>query len=243
VARRVDPPDSKDVQWRRWHAFYALARRGHLGEAFWMIRSIPGSGAAQLALFGAVPAESAAARFSGPGAAGGLAWWAGRRDTQALRAAIRSFHSSAGSDPLLRRAHTAAYDLARAQAYLALARGDTTEAIRRFVPLIDSLCPGCSWSRLFTDIYVAAQLLYSRGRDREAERWLDYDAITVPHAVFDVALALLRGRVAERLGKQEKAGAAYRFVAASWAHGDPQLQVYVTEARTALRRLGANPRR
>ena len=235
VARRVDPPDSDAVSERKWGAYIALARRGHLSEAFWMIHSIVVP--AELALFGAVPAESAEARF-GHRPAGGLAWWARKRDTLALRAAVRSFDSSARANTQLSERTIAAYDLARAQAYLALARGDTTEAIRRFVRVIESVCPGCSWSRLCTDIFVASQLLYSRGRDREAERWLDYDVLIVPHPVFDVALALLRGRVAERLGKQEKARAAYRLVAASWARGDPQLQVYVSEARTALRRLG-----
>ena len=139
---------------------------------------------------------------------------------------------------LSRRAARAAWDVARARAYLALARADTTEAIRRFIPVVDSLCPGCSFSRTYIDIYSAAPLLSSRGLDQKAAIWLEFDNTTVLRPVFDVWFALARGRVAERLGKREKAAAAYRFVAASWEHGDPQLQVHVTEARAALKRLG-----
>jgi len=103
----------------------------------------------------------------------------------------------------------------------------------------DSLCPGCSFSRTYTDISAAVPLLWARGLDQKAEVWLDYDNITVPRPVFDVWFALLRGRVSERLGKPEKAAAGYRLVAASWEHADPELQVYVSEAREGLKRLGA----
>jgi len=244
LARRVAPADSEELHDRTVEVAFALARRGHLEEAFrtWSMWDVF---AAQLALFGGMPPESAAVRFARPGSptAAGLVWWGVRRDTAALSAALHRIDSIARSGPPPPRLRTLAYAAARARAYLALAKADTGEAMRRFARAIDSVCVGCSYSDLFADIYAYAPLLSARGRDQEAERLLDYDAITVPHPVFDVALALYRGRVAERLGKQEKAEAAYRLVAASWAHGDPPLQVYVTEARTALRRLGANPQR
>ena len=137
----------------------------------------------------------------------------------------------------------AAYDRARADAYLALARRDTTGAITRFNWLIDSACAGCSWTRLFTDIYSAALLLEARGRGTEAQRWLEYDVIHVPYPVYDVAMDLVLGRITERSGQHQKAVDAYRRVAVMWANADPELQPMVAEARAALQRLEQRPER
>jgi hypothetical protein len=54
---------------------------------------------------------------------------------------------------------------------------------------------------------------------------------------------LERGRVAERLGEREKAIESYRFVTEAWRRPDPELQPFVAEARQALGRLTAEPRR
>jgi hypothetical protein len=44
-------------------------------------------------------------------------------------------------------------------------------------------------------------------------------------------------RAAERLGERERAIRGYQFVAHGWRHADPELQPFVTEARSALHRL------
>ncbi|HEV8366303.1 MAG TPA: BTAD domain-containing putative transcriptional regulator, partial [Gemmatimonadaceae bacterium] len=217
---------------------YALARRGHLRESYSIYEGRPGPFFTQIALFGAVPASDVAARATlepqGP-----LAWFAQQHDTVAVKSALRLLDSIAQPKSERTDSPTPGWDVARGRAYLALARGDTAEAISRFIPVIDSLCPGCSFSRTYVDIYSAAPLLQSRGLDRKAATWLDYNNTTVLRPVFDVWFALARGRAWERLYEREKAMAAYRFVTASWEHADPALQVHVAEARAGLRRLGA----
>jgi hypothetical protein len=51
---------------------------------------------------------------------------------------------------------------------------------------------------------------------------------------------LQRARVAERLGNRDQAVASYARVAATWVAADSALQPLVTEARTALTRLGGD---
>ena len=55
--------------------------------------------------------------------------------------------------------------------------------------------------------------------------------------------ALERARLAEKVGESEKAKYWYGYVVALWRHADPELQPFVTEARQALGRLTAEPRR
>ena len=59
----------------------------------------------------------------------------------------------------------------------------------------------------------------------------------------EVLWRLERARVNERLGNLDKALPEYRFVADVWRHADPELQPYVEEAKAALKRLAAEPRR
>ena len=49
--------------------------------------------------------------------------------------------------------------------------------------------------------------------------------------------ALLRGRVGERLGEGDRAIQAYGWVVGMWRNADPELQLYVREARDGLARL------
>jgi hypothetical protein len=58
-----------------------------------------------------------------------------------------------------------------------------------------------------------------------------------------VLATLELGRIAERLGEREKAIESYRFVTEAWRRPDPELQPFVAEARLALGRLTAEPRR
>jgi transposase len=51
--------------------------------------------------------------------------------------------------------------------------------------------------------------------------------------------ALLRGRVAERIGERDRAIRSYAWVTGMWRNADPELQPYVAEAREGLARLTA----
>jgi serine/threonine-protein kinase len=223
-----------------------LAYRGHLREA---AEFVPPDFAGYVLLFraqvGAAPADSADTVFAewsrtgNPGMRYALPWWAGRGDTARVRVAVRMVDSLARhpSWPPLRPIMT--YFAGAAHAYLALARRDTTEALRRLTALPDSLCAhGMCYGVQLT----RAQLLAAAGRDREAAQLLDRE----PSSFIDpthVIRQLERGRVHERLGNRETAIEAYRFVADAWIHANPELQPFVEEAKAALKRLGGEPRR
>ncbi len=217
---------------------YALSRRGHLREAYSIFKGQPGPFFTQAALFGAIPDYDIAGRVKlqpqGP-----IALYAQRRDTVPIKSALLLLDSIARRRPQQGTSPTPAWDVARARAYLALARADTAAAIRLFIPVIESLCQGCSYSRTYVDIYSAAPLLSARGLDQKAATWFAFNNTTVLRPVFDVWFALAGARVAERLGEREKAAAAFRFVSASWHHADPALQVHVADARAGLKRLAA----
>jgi hypothetical protein len=144
------------------------------------------------------------------------------------------FDSSARFSSAQRRAR---YNRDRTDAYLILARGDTSAAIDKFFWVIDSACVGCSWTAQSTDIYAATRLLEARGRGGEALKWLEHHDITIPIPLYELAMEALRGRIAEGLGQRETARAAYGRVIAMWAHADPELQPMVAEATAGLRRL------
>jgi hypothetical protein len=194
---------------------------------------------AAVALYGGVPPESTAILDSQRYELSALPWWARQRDITRLRGLIRRLDSTGrlATDIGDRRRNN--WSAERARAYLLVAEGDTTRAIAKLFAVIDSLCWTCSYSAHITDIHALAPLLWARGRDREAEPYLDWYNPSVPIVVLNIALTLQAGRVAERLGNRETAIASYRRFARAWAYADPHLQPMVEEARVALRRLGA----
>jgi serine/threonine-protein kinase len=121
-----------------------------------------------------------------------------------------------------------------AEAYLALVRADTAEAIRRFEALSDSLCvvAGC-----FPEKLTLARLLAARGDDRSAAaihaRWEKGGNARPVHVIA----ALEHARIAERLGDHVTAARQYRFVVEAWRGADPELAGVVDEARGGLRRV------
>jgi len=164
-----------------------------------------------------------------------LQWWGAVNDTDALRAvrtwANRTVRTS--SSAVLR--DRARFALGAAAAYLALAKGDSAEALADLLATPDSLCP-----QLFAVRLLRVQLLSGQGREREAARLLDGQLMyagQIP-ASAEVLWTLERGRVNERLGNRDRARTAYRYVADVWRNADPELQPYVAEARAATARLG-----
>jgi hypothetical protein len=121
-----------------------------------------------------------------------------------------------------------------ASAYLALATGDTSDAIQRFLALSPNACPSCYLDRL-----TLARLLVDRRRDQEAWPILRGEHIGSTLTPFPTSIlwVLLRARVAERIGEREQALHSYSWVAGMWRNADPELQPYVTEAREGLARL------
>jgi serine/threonine-protein kinase len=226
-----------------------LLLRGHLRDA--RVPRLPGGGRplfTDLAMFGMIPVESAAAVYRRgleesdldllPFA---LTWWTLRGDTASILRGRKQAESRAGSSSDPGERERARYLTAAASAYFALAQRDTAVALSRFLALPDSLCPGC-----YTAGFTRAQLLVARGRDREAKVLLDSELPTfvmIFPSATDVLWELLRARVAERLGNKERAIREYQYVADIWHHADPELQPYVAEARAGLQRLTGEPRR
>ena len=227
----------------------AAAYRGHLTDA---VRTI-GTGFpplyGELALLGAVPRESAEtvfrawAQFPSQGIAATVAWAGAHRDTTMLRQVDRNLEAIVGhlppSAPPIAKP-VIGYMVLASRAYLALARGDSTAALRQFLALPDSAC----FTACPLDNLVRAQLLEARGRPQDALTWLNkrVDGAWFPAMPSEILAMLLRGRLNEKLGHRDEAMAAYVYVATAWAHGDDVLKPYTEEARAGLTRLGGERR-
>ena len=230
----------------------ALASRGHLREVY----ATFGDSATRsnVAALGGLPEESARHRFQqlleappiveGPralpdgfavGVFDALPWWTAQRDTASLTRFAARMESLAGHSPRDTRVWLA-YGRAAALAYGSLARSDTTRALEQFVALPDTVCR-CPYDRI-----MKSQLLLSRGRDREALAVFNGQdpGFMSPAAPL---WRLQRGRSAERTGQRDRAIEDYQFVVGMWRHADPELQPYVEEAKAALARLTAEPKR
>src|SRR2546430_9934475 len=172
---------------------------GHLHESYALLGNRAGVVFADVAWAGAVPRDTAGAVFrewlhsaaeeSSVAEArwmprchrtlGAALWWASQRDTASLLALVRRDSLAArktSSVPAIQGTR-GSYQLARAA--LALARQDTTEALRRFAMFPDSLCPGhvsygADAASSFLPL-VRFRLLHATGRDREAVALLDSD--------------------------------------------------------------------
>ncbi len=214
-----------------------LAYHGRLREA-WQRADSVWYVAATAAWLGAVPADTARRLFT-PAlsdslyprnlAASGAPFFAARRDTAALALLSRRADSlaRAGKGPM-QRAY-ARYIADGTRALGALARGDTTTAIRGLLALPDTGCTRCQLYQV-----QLAQLLDARKLNADAERLLGHDP---PGAEYptDGLWNLYRARLAGREGNHAAAERAYRFVHDVWINADPVLQPWVREAREALK--------
>ena len=248
-------PTRDDALLRRTFVVVNLAFRGHLREARRLLEPMRdhhnvATLTAELGLLGVVPPESTDAVLrdrldrgafwpprGGPngGGIGSLGsapmWWAARRDTAALIKYIGRADSVRRAAVVPREAENADMLAHIGRANLTLARGDSAGALRQLEELPRD------WGRLAR--VVQSQLLVKAGKDGEASDWLDR-AFPVWWATPASVLARLEhGRIAERLGDRGDAIDDYHFVVDVWRHADPELQGYVTEARSAIARLTA----
>ena len=247
----------------------ALAYRGHLREAYQTNRRLLLDPAASkwslvmdpfldLALLGIVPDSIAGRVFARaleptapwdseswwtPRHLFGLPWWLARSDTASLtRFAARAAEETRQPNPprVVLRARLLG---ATSTAYAALARGDSAGALGYLEAIPDTLCLVDFSSHCFHLNLTLARLLSARGDERRAGALLERWRWAAGSSPWFVLSTLELGRVAERLGDREKAIESYRFVTEAWRRPDPELQPFVAEARQALGRLKAEPRR
>jgi serine/threonine-protein kinase len=166
----------------------------------------------------------------------GLRWWAERGDTSVIQSFITARATEKPGDP--RRGRSPVYDTAVARAYLLLAKHDTTAAMERFRTLPDTLCGG----NCVLDAITFGELLTSHGRAAEADSLLQRRFTNGGLEVLDLFRELALARAAERAGDRVTAVDAYVRIEDFWAHGDPELQPFVSEARDALIRLATDHR-
>jgi serine/threonine-protein kinase len=225
----------------------ALAERGHVKEAA-QLTAIPGL-LSQFALVGGVLKDSATqlartwATNPGEGALYAAPLLAAGHDTATLAATVRRMEAMQQHLPpnLPPIAHDAfGYVIAATRAFLALARGDSAEALRLFDARPDTACFGTC----VIDDLVHVQLLAARGRPADAAARLERPPVGFSPGILPVEVlrALERGRVNERLGNRDRAIEGYSLVVQAWRNPDPELLPYVTEARAALARLAGEKR-
>jgi serine/threonine-protein kinase len=245
----------------------ALAYRGHLRDAYSADRRLLHDASASpfswffdpflvLSLLGVVPDSVARVTFARalvpdapwgdqlttPRHLRGLPWWLQQRDTLSL-ARFVTRASAAG------RKASSPYVVLRtrllggtAQAFLELARGDSTQALRTMRSIPDTLCLASAFAPSCFYLYrTLAQLLAARGEVRQASDLLDRWRWETGGPGFVLA-TLESARLAEQLGRREDAVERFRLVTEVWRRPDPELMPYVTEAREALERLAAASR-
>ena len=128
------------------------------------------------------------------------------------------------------------YGRAAAAAYLSLARADTSRAVEQFRALPDTVC-SCPYDRI-----TAAQLFLNRGLAEDARHKFAGQSpgfMSPPEGFWRLA----RARAFEAVGQRDSAIVDYDFVVKLWQHADSALQPYMSEAKSALARLTAEPAR
>lgn len=249
AGRRSTSSSYTNTDFTAFQLGYALAFRGHLSEAaLVMLPSKFGRETvySNFVAMGALSPEAAKQYFN-DAKSGSIdrptaliaaqAWWADRRDTTAIRESAERAEQFAANQPMGNPRRYATFLALDARAYLALAKGDTSDALTRFLalPSMDCIDPYCIGHRL-----TAAQLLSARGRDVEALRILDI--IPNIYLPLTVRWRFERARVAEKM-KRADAEADYRYVAELWRNADAPLQPIVKAALEGANRLAKLSRR
>lgn len=179
-----------------------------------------------------------------------LPWWATVGDTASITAVIRS-RSAALQRSTTVDAATAArvtvvrgadltggdaggeaadvawarYDVASAEAHLALALGDSGTALARFVQLPDSLCLECYADRLTRTRLLNAQRRHREALARSAE--VPFEFLTA----LEVPMAIERARAAAALGDRQTASQAVDWATRAWQQADPVLRPLLESVR------------
>ena len=224
-----------------------LQFRGHLRDAYRIATSsaswLRPTVMLHLAQLGIMPADSARAefkevlaRFPRTTMVRLYRWWAQEGDTTPIQM-YQSYFTRTVAARIHDPSGVAMYraSIASSQAFLALARRDTTSAIRLLLMTTDTL-HDC-WYQSRTTL---VRLLIAEGRYHDAARRLERrwpGTSECSDGLDDVEWTLERARVFERLGRRGDAAANYAFVADVWRTADPELQPFVREARAAMERL------
>jgi len=249
VARAWADRFAEGNAYRQW----MLAFRGHVEEAsaefagaewrepipYWAVKSRFG----QLALLGAFPEDTVRTLYArwlesgyGPATYVAARWWADRGDTTSLARVVQQFEELRRHEPAPGPPNPAVLEwgIEVSSAYLALARGDTTNALRRFGALRE-------WPtvpRAYQEPLTYAQLLAATGQDEAAAAALaNVPDVGLAPGPAEVVWVLERARVNDRLGRLEPAVRDYSYVIDVWRNADPLLQPYVEEAKQAVARL------
>lgn len=235
-ARFGDHPDIEFA--RSTYLPLQLAYLGRFRDAYQALGDRPTSLYAELVWLNAVPRDAARATYAQllrekpADARTALPFWARTGDT----ASIAAFALAAAKPETEQSPRATTYNRAVAQAYMSLARRDTTRALAQFRSLGDTLCVNCHVDRMIT-----AQLLEARGFAADAANIVNVRlyALLSP---MEVWAAFQRGRLLEASKNErlrESAADGYRVVAAAWQRGDPAAKALATAAAEGLRRMGA----
>jgi serine/threonine-protein kinase len=219
----------------------SLAYRGRMRDAFATLgtnlSTLEVEPFGVLAALGGVPPDTAAAVFArclndpSMWVSGAMPWWAGRRDTVSLLAAVTRADRELAAVTTPRDHQRWMYRASAARAYLALGRG-SREALTLFERLPDSLCMTC-----YLDRYMKAKLLDSVGKHAEAEMTLRERPYSVLSAL-EIRAAWDRAMIAERLKHYGIAAQAYTVVARAWATGDSAQRATAKVAALRAGQLG-----
>ena len=191
----------------------------------------------QFALAGLVPtppvhAEVSEALVRQPITAGSaLPLLSAARDTAAIRILVRVLDSV---DVAVRaQGPRAVSERGRAaRGYLALARGDSAEALRDLLSLPMAMCEGAPCA-----VFTTARLLVRAGRDADAARFLDRALPSNMSSALTPPLMMLRAEVAERMTDRATARIWFQRVVAQWGTGATTVQPVVQAAQAGLTRM------
>ncbi|HKY96772.1 MAG TPA: protein kinase [Gemmatimonadaceae bacterium] len=214
-----------------------LAYRGRLSEAYLELGKRPWRLFVEVALLGGIPADTATATTQQwvadgiPQAFFAMPWLARVKDIRSLQvlAARADGDRERATEKASRR--SAQYKAMSARAYLSLARGDTSSALKQFSTLPDTLCIAC-----YIDRVTAAQLLIKAGKDDDAYRLLSQRLNTLISPI-EILVAAMRAPLEAKMGRNRDAYYSYKRVADAWTQGDPVIQQYVEDARREMARI------
>lgn len=162
-----------------------------------------------------------------------LDWWAQRGDVTSIDRCAARRSRDFRADSLVTIRHMARPVEILGEAFGALARRDSSKAVRLLDAFPDSLCPVWCWFSLEPRV----RLLAAVGRHREAFELSVYRShVDFAFSAMTVPMALARARLAAQLGDRS-AISAYRVVAETWAYADSSLQPVVSEAVSAIHQL------